>query len=78
MQQEADHAQRLSAVGKKHCHLAVKFKTNTIQLKTKSKTDCDLDWLLMRNVFKGYGDGFDDVIIQGDLDELRFVAFYTR
>lgn len=26
----------------------------------------------------GYGDGFDDVIIQGDLDELRFVAFYTK
>lgn len=29
-------------------------------------------------VCEGYGDGFDDVIIQGDLDELRFVAFYTR
>uniref|UniRef100_A0A672FEW2 Apoptosis inducing factor mitochondria associated 3 n=1 Tax=Salarias fasciatus TaxID=181472 RepID=A0A672FEW2_SALFA len=28
--------------------------------------------------YAGYGDGFDDVIIQGDLDELRFVAFYTR
>lgn len=29
-------------------------------------------------ICEGYGDGFDDVIIQGDLDELRFVAFYTR
>uniref|UniRef100_A0A3P8WPM6 AIF family member 3 n=1 Tax=Cynoglossus semilaevis TaxID=244447 RepID=A0A3P8WPM6_CYNSE len=28
--------------------------------------------------YAGYGDGFDDVIIQGDLDELRFVAFYTK
>uniref|UniRef100_A0A8D0ANP6 AIF family member 3 n=1 Tax=Sander lucioperca TaxID=283035 RepID=A0A8D0ANP6_SANLU len=28
--------------------------------------------------YAGYGEGFDDVIIQGDLDELRFVAFYTR
>ncbi|XP_043966933.1 apoptosis-inducing factor 3 [Gambusia affinis] len=28
--------------------------------------------------YAGYGDGFDDVIIQGDLEELRFVAFYTR
>uniref|UniRef100_H3DEP3 AIF family member 3 n=1 Tax=Tetraodon nigroviridis TaxID=99883 RepID=H3DEP3_TETNG len=28
--------------------------------------------------YAGYGDGFDDVIIQGDLDELKFVAFYTR
>ncbi|KAK7934082.1 hypothetical protein WMY93_004978 [Mugilogobius chulae] len=28
--------------------------------------------------YAGFGDGFDDVIIQGDLDELRFVAFYTR
>ncbi|XP_010832501.1 PREDICTED: apoptosis-inducing factor 1, mitochondrial [Bison bison bison] len=26
----------------------------------------------------GYGEGFDDVIIQGDLDELKFVAFYTK
>lgn len=37
--------------------------------------------LLMHGLFslwEGYGDGFDDVIIQGDLDELRFVAFYTR
>lgn len=30
------------------------------------------------SVCEGYGDGFDDVIIQGDLDELKFVAFYTR
>uniref|UniRef100_A0A7N4NWR4 Apoptosis inducing factor mitochondria associated 3 n=1 Tax=Sarcophilus harrisii TaxID=9305 RepID=A0A7N4NWR4_SARHA len=28
--------------------------------------------------YTGYGDGFDDVIIQGDLDELKFVAFYTK
>ncbi|KAM9547397.1 apoptosis-inducing factor 3-like [Salvelinus alpinus] len=28
--------------------------------------------------YAGYGDGFDDVIIQGDVDELKFVAFYTR
>lgn len=28
--------------------------------------------------YQGYGDGFDDVIIQGDVDELKFVAFYTR
>ncbi|XP_053726445.1 apoptosis-inducing factor 3 isoform X1 [Synchiropus splendidus] len=28
--------------------------------------------------YAGFGDGFDDVIIQGDLEELRFVAFYTR
>lgn len=27
---------------------------------------------------QGYGDGFDDVVIQGDLDDLRFVAFYTK
>lgn len=26
----------------------------------------------------GYGEGFDDVIIQGDLEELKFVAFYTK
>ncbi|KAM9463815.1 apoptosis-inducing factor 3 isoform 1-T1 [Salvelinus alpinus] len=26
----------------------------------------------------GYGEGFDDVVIQGDVDELKFVAFYTR
>lgn len=48
-----------------------------------------MDWLVLFRhwhidvfitllIFKGYGDGFDDVIIQGDLDELRFVAFYTR
>uniref|UniRef100_A0A8C2CV71 Apoptosis inducing factor mitochondria associated 3 n=1 Tax=Cyprinus carpio TaxID=7962 RepID=A0A8C2CV71_CYPCA len=28
--------------------------------------------------YAGYGDGFDDVVIQGDLDELKFVAFYTK
>ncbi|CAL8335275.1 apoptosis-inducing factor 3 [Gadus morhua] len=28
--------------------------------------------------YAGYGEGFDDVIIQGDLEELKFVAFYTR
>ncbi|KAE8635444.1 hypothetical protein XENTR_v10002618 [Xenopus tropicalis] len=28
--------------------------------------------------YAGHGDGFDDVIIQGDIDELKFVAFYTR
>ncbi|XP_059751454.1 apoptosis-inducing factor 3 isoform X2 [Balaenoptera ricei] len=28
--------------------------------------------------YAGYGEGFDDVIIQGDLDELKFVAFYTK
>uniref|UniRef100_A0A6Q2WTM2 Rieske domain-containing protein n=1 Tax=Esox lucius TaxID=8010 RepID=A0A6Q2WTM2_ESOLU len=28
--------------------------------------------------YAGYGEGFDDVVIQGDLDELKFVAFYTR
>ena len=27
---------------------------------------------------QGYGDGFDDVVIQGDLDDLKFVAFYTK
>lgn len=27
---------------------------------------------------QGYGEGFDDVVIQGDVDELKFVAFYTR
>ncbi|XP_038008489.1 apoptosis-inducing factor 3 isoform X5 [Motacilla alba alba] len=26
----------------------------------------------------GHGEGFDDVVIQGDLDELKFVAFYTN
>lgn len=26
----------------------------------------------------GYGEGFDDVVIQGDLEELKFVAFYTK
>ncbi|MGH0151326.1 UNVERIFIED_CONTAM: hypothetical protein FKN15_043695 [Acipenser sinensis] len=26
----------------------------------------------------GHGEGFDSVIIQGDLDELKFVAFYTK
>uniref|UniRef100_A0A8D0HKK0 Apoptosis-inducing factor 3 n=1 Tax=Sphenodon punctatus TaxID=8508 RepID=A0A8D0HKK0_SPHPU len=28
--------------------------------------------------YTGYGEGFDDVVIQGDLDELKFVAFYTK
>lgn len=28
--------------------------------------------------FPGHGEGFDDVVIQGDLDELKFVAFYTK
>ncbi|XP_078523164.1 apoptosis-inducing factor 3 isoform X2 [Lissotriton helveticus] len=28
--------------------------------------------------YAGHGEGFDDVIIQGDIDELTFVAFYTR
>ncbi|KAG8454748.1 hypothetical protein GDO86_001102 [Hymenochirus boettgeri] len=28
--------------------------------------------------YAGNGEGFDDVIIQGDLEELKFVAFYTR
>ncbi|KAM6965242.1 apoptosis-inducing factor 3 [Aplochiton taeniatus] len=28
--------------------------------------------------YAGYGEGFDDVVIQGDVDDLRFVAFYTR
>ncbi|XP_005990326.1 apoptosis-inducing factor 3 isoform X2 [Latimeria chalumnae] len=28
--------------------------------------------------YAGHGEGFDDVIIQGDLDELKFVAFYTK
>ncbi|TRY87461.1 hypothetical protein DNTS_035291 [Danionella cerebrum] len=28
--------------------------------------------------YAGYGDGFDDVVIQGDLEELKFVAFYTK
>ncbi|XP_026101049.1 apoptosis-inducing factor 3-like isoform X1 [Carassius auratus] len=28
--------------------------------------------------YAGYGDGFDDVVIKGDLDELKFVAFYTK
>lgn len=37
-----------------------------------------LNWIVFLSVGEGYGDGFDDVIIQGDLDELRFVAFYTR
>ncbi|XP_054101060.1 apoptosis-inducing factor 3 isoform X4 [Callithrix jacchus] len=28
--------------------------------------------------YTGYGESFDDVIIQGDLEELKFVAFYTK
>ncbi|XP_007906684.1 apoptosis-inducing factor 3 isoform X2 [Callorhinchus milii] len=28
--------------------------------------------------YAGHGEGFDDVIIQGDLDERKFVAFYTK
>ncbi|XP_026572871.1 apoptosis-inducing factor 3 [Pseudonaja textilis] len=28
--------------------------------------------------YAGHGEGFDDVIIRGDLDELKFVAFYTK
>ncbi|XP_071997965.1 apoptosis-inducing factor 3 isoform X2 [Engystomops pustulosus] len=28
--------------------------------------------------YAGNGEGFDDVIIQGDIEELKFVAFYTR
>ncbi|KAI6076121.1 Apoptosis-inducing factor 3 isoform X2 [Aix galericulata] len=28
--------------------------------------------------YAGHGEGFDDVVIQGDLDELKFVAFYTK
>jgi len=26
----------------------------------------------------GYGVGYDDVIIHGNLDELKFAAFYTK
>ncbi|XP_038619680.1 apoptosis-inducing factor 3 isoform X3 [Tachyglossus aculeatus] len=28
--------------------------------------------------YAGHGEGFDDVVIQGDLDEFKFVAFYTK
>ncbi|XP_039209386.1 apoptosis-inducing factor 3 isoform X1 [Crotalus tigris] len=28
--------------------------------------------------YTGHGEGFDDVIIRGDLGELKFVAFYTK
>uniref|UniRef100_A0AAJ7SM66 Apoptosis-inducing factor 3 n=1 Tax=Petromyzon marinus TaxID=7757 RepID=A0AAJ7SM66_PETMA len=28
--------------------------------------------------YTGYGDGFEDVLIQGDLDELRFIAYYIK
>uniref|UniRef100_A0A8C3HCY6 AIF family member 3 n=1 Tax=Chrysemys picta bellii TaxID=8478 RepID=A0A8C3HCY6_CHRPI len=28
--------------------------------------------------YAGHGEGFDDVVFQGDLDELKFVAFYTK
>lgn len=28
--------------------------------------------------YAGYGVGFDDVVIHGDLDELQFVAYYTK
>ncbi|XP_050174356.1 apoptosis-inducing factor 3 isoform X11 [Myiozetetes cayanensis] len=28
--------------------------------------------------YAGHAEGFDDVVIQGDLDELKFVAFYTK
>ncbi|XP_077318244.1 apoptosis-inducing factor 3 isoform X2 [Lithobates pipiens] len=28
--------------------------------------------------YAGNGEGFDDVIIQGDIEELKFVAFYTK
>uniref|UniRef100_A0A4W6GC67 AIF family member 3 n=1 Tax=Lates calcarifer TaxID=8187 RepID=A0A4W6GC67_LATCA len=40
--------------------------------------EVNLNWIVFLSICQGYGDGFDDVIIQGDLDELRFVAFYTR
>lgn len=41
----------------------------------------DLEELLLNPLllcFPGHGEGFDDVVIQGDLDELKFVAFYTK
>lgn len=53
-------------------HLAAKTGKNPTH---HSALEC---YLLTLSVCQGYGDGFDDVIIQGDLDELRFVAFYTR
>ncbi len=29
-------------------------------------------------LFVGYGVGFDDVIVHGNPDELKFVAYYTK
>lgn len=43
--------------------------------------ELDLEKLLLNpllHCFPGHGEGFDDVVIQGDLDELKFVAFYTK
>ena len=30
------------------------------------------------SVLTGYGAGFDDVIVHGDLDAFKFAAFYTK
>lgn len=70
-----------------YCHLAVNVKKKK-DLKMRIKPELDRFFLFAveKNkhfcflfcICEGYGDGFDDVIIQGDLDELRFVAFYTR
>lgn len=43
--------------------------------------ELDLEKLLLNSLLlclPGHGEGFDDVVIQGDLDELKFVAFYTK
>lgn len=43
--------------------------------------ELDLEELLLISLLlclPGHGEGFDDVVIQGDLDELKFVAFYTK
>ncbi|XP_041756367.2 apoptosis-inducing factor 3-like isoform X2 [Coregonus clupeaformis] len=44
----------------------------------KSLRYADLLKKVLLFYYQGYGEGFDDVIIQGDVDELKFVAFYTR
>lgn len=60
------------------CNISTDIKYCTVYLHTMIKLKFWKPYFLKFCLCGGYGDGFDDVIIQGDLDELRFVAFYTR
>jgi len=43
--------------------------------------DTELWWCLCSSlctIVVGYGPGYDDVVVHGDLDEYKFAAFYTK